>query len=131
MKFKLTDAQWWRYCSTSNNPADILTRGCTVKNLVRNNFWWSGAHWLAKCEDAWPTAKLALNIGVQNFNLACELHLQTKGEPVLDLRKYSSLVKLFNVTVYVFHFFESTALFVLHYHLSNDNKLRLDYTCKV
>ncbi|KRX81644.1 hypothetical protein T06_8205, partial [Trichinella sp. T6] len=33
-------------------------RGCRMKDLVSNNLWWHGPHWLTKCEDAWPTAKL-------------------------------------------------------------------------
>ncbi|KAL1229545.1 Immunoglobulin superfamily member [Trichinella pseudospiralis] len=62
------------------------------------------------CEDAWPTVKLELVID-RNPELeaevqksARELHTQTKAEPVLDLQKYSSLMKLFNVTAYVFRF---------------------------
>ncbi|KRX47349.1 hypothetical protein T05_80 [Trichinella murrelli] len=33
-------------------------RGCRMKDLVSNNLWWHGPHWLTKCKDAWPTAKL-------------------------------------------------------------------------
>ncbi|KRZ07030.1 hypothetical protein T11_11806 [Trichinella zimbabwensis] len=107
---ELTDAQWWRHCPTADNPADILTRGCRMKDLVSNNLWWHGAHWLTKCEDAWPTAKLELVIDrnpefqAEVRKSARELHTQTKAEPVLDPQKYSSLTKLFNVTAYVFRF---------------------------
>ncbi|KRX87039.1 hypothetical protein T4E_1061 [Trichinella pseudospiralis] len=59
---ELTDAQWWRHCSTTDNPADILTRGCRMKDLVSNNLWWHGPHWLTKCEDAGPMAKFELAI---------------------------------------------------------------------
>ncbi|KRY07195.1 hypothetical protein T12_10619, partial [Trichinella patagoniensis] len=51
---ELTDAPT-AHC---RQPADILTRGCRMKDLVSNNLWWHGPHWLTKCEDAWPTAKL-------------------------------------------------------------------------
>ncbi|KRY84331.1 hypothetical protein T4D_7354 [Trichinella pseudospiralis] len=107
---ELTDAQWWRHCPTTDNPADILTRGCRMKDLVSNNLWWHGPHWLTKCEDAWPTAKLELAIDrnpefqAEVRKSARELHTQTKSEPVLDPQKYSSLMKLFNVTAYVFCF---------------------------
>ncbi|KRY65027.1 hypothetical protein T4A_7068 [Trichinella pseudospiralis] len=107
---ELTDAQWWRHCPTTDNPADILTRGCRMKDLVSNNLWWHGPHWLTKCEDDWPTTKLELAIDrnpefqAEVQKSARELHTQTKSEPVLDPQKYSSLMKLFNVTAYVFCF---------------------------
>ncbi|KRZ33774.1 40S ribosomal protein S3a, partial [Trichinella pseudospiralis] len=103
---ELTDAQWWRHCPTTDNPADILTRGCRMKDLVSNNLWWHGPHWLTKCEDDWPTTKLELAIDrnpefqAEVRKSARELHTQTKSEPVLDPQKYSSLMKLFNVTAY-------------------------------
>ncbi|KRY30869.1 hypothetical protein T01_10666 [Trichinella spiralis] len=31
---ELTDAQWWRHCPTADNPADILTRGCRMTDLM-------------------------------------------------------------------------------------------------
>ena len=32
----------FRYVSTDQNPVDIASRGCTVKILNRNEFWWHG-----------------------------------------------------------------------------------------
>ncbi|KRY13810.1 hypothetical protein T12_6961 [Trichinella patagoniensis] len=94
MKFELTDAQWWIYCPTTDNPAGVLTRGCRLKDLV----------------NAWPTAKLELTIDrspefqAEVRKSARELHVPTKTEAVPDAQKYSSLTKLFNVTAYVFRF---------------------------
>ncbi|KRX12510.1 Transposon Tf2-6 polyprotein, partial [Trichinella nelsoni] len=107
---ELTDAQWWRHCPTADNPADILTRGCRMKDLVSNNLWWHGPHWLTKYENAWPTAKLELVIDrnpefqAEVRKSARQLHMQTQAEPVLDPQKYSSLMKLLNITAYVFRF---------------------------
>ncbi|KRX38427.1 hypothetical protein T05_675 [Trichinella murrelli] len=107
---ELTEAQWWRYCPTTDNPADVLTSGCNLKDLVSINLWWHGPHWLAKCEDVWPTAKLELTIErspefqAEVQKSARELHVQAKTEAVLDVQKYSSLTKLLNVTAYVLRF---------------------------
>ncbi|KRZ91048.1 Anaphase-promoting complex subunit 10, partial [Trichinella sp. T8] len=107
---ELTEAQWWRYCPTTDNPADVLTSGCSLKDLVSINLWWHGPHWLAKCEDVWPTAKLELTIErspefqAEVQKSARELHVQAKTEAVLDVQKYSSLTKLLNVTAYVLRF---------------------------
>ncbi|KRY32962.1 hypothetical protein T01_14861 [Trichinella spiralis] len=94
MKFELTDAQWWIYCPTTDNPAGVLTRGCRLKDLVSNNLWWHDPHWLTKCLDAWPTAKLELTIDrspefqAEVRKSARALHVQTKTEAVLDAQKY-------------------------------------------
>ncbi|KRX92956.1 hypothetical protein T4E_9483 [Trichinella pseudospiralis] len=107
---ELTDAQWWRHCPTTDNPADILTRVCRMKDLVSNNLWGHGSHWLTKCEDAWRMVKFEFAIDrnpefqAEVGKSARELHTQTKAEPVLNPQKYSSLMKLFNVTAYVFRF---------------------------
>ncbi|KRY15519.1 Anaphase-promoting complex subunit 10, partial [Trichinella patagoniensis] len=107
---ELTEAQWWRYCPTTDNPADVLTSGCSLKDLVSINLWWHGPHWLAKCEDVWPTAKLELTIDrspefqAEVQKLARELHVQAKTEAVLDVQKYCRLTKLLNVTAYVLRF---------------------------
>ncbi|KRZ54398.1 hypothetical protein T02_3224 [Trichinella nativa] len=110
MKFELTDAQWWIYCPTTDKSAGVLTRGCRLKDLVSNNLWWYDPHWLTKCLDAWPTAKLELTIDrspefqAEVRKSARELHVQTKTEAVPDAQKCSCLTKLFNVTAYVFRF---------------------------
>ena len=45
----------FRYVSTAQNPADIASRGCTVKILNGNEFWWHRPTWLQKDHDNWPT----------------------------------------------------------------------------
>ncbi|KAL1232207.1 ATP synthase subunit alpha [Trichinella pseudospiralis] len=81
-----------------------------MKDLVSNNLWGHGSHWLTKCEDAWRMVKFEFAIDrnpefqAEVGKSARELHTQTKAEPVLNPQKYSSLMKLFNVTAYVFRF---------------------------
>ncbi|XP_053388630.1 uncharacterized protein LOC128551741 [Mercenaria mercenaria] len=36
----------WRYCRTKNNPADLLTRGITARDLSMSTLWESGPTWL-------------------------------------------------------------------------------------
>ena len=45
----------FRYVSTAQNPADIASRGCTVKMLNGNEFWWHGPTCLQKDHDNWRT----------------------------------------------------------------------------
>ena len=38
----LTDKIQWKYVATKQNPADILSRGCTLSKLAKNELWWHG-----------------------------------------------------------------------------------------
>ena len=43
-------SQWHR----SDNPADIASRGSFRSELVQQNLWWNGPHWLHSPESEWP-----------------------------------------------------------------------------
>lgn len=43
----------WRHVPSSNNPADILSRGATIEELQSNDLWWHGPKWLPT-ESLWP-----------------------------------------------------------------------------
>ena len=42
----LTDPSQWRHVAGKDNPADILTRGISAKELVESAFWWRGPRFL-------------------------------------------------------------------------------------
>lgn len=44
----LTNPDSWFYCSTKDNPADLLTRGVSAISLVNNSKWWMCADFLMK-----------------------------------------------------------------------------------
>ncbi|XP_065356268.1 uncharacterized protein LOC135950663 [Calliphora vicina] len=45
----------WRHVSTSENPADLGTRGCKPQELLNNPLWWHGPIWLLSSQEHWPT----------------------------------------------------------------------------
>ncbi|XP_003382025.1 putative integrase core domain protein [Trichinella spiralis] len=51
---QLTEASVWRYCPTGENPADMLSRGCSLKRLEESQLWWEGPPWLSLPVDNWP-----------------------------------------------------------------------------
>lgn len=44
----------WRHVPTSDNPADVLSRGQNVVAFLSNELWKSGPRWLKEGEKFWP-----------------------------------------------------------------------------
>ena len=51
----------WRYVSTRENPADLLTRDVAVAELALSEMWWRGPTFLSEEEEAWPKTKIDTN----------------------------------------------------------------------
>ena len=47
----------FHYISTTENPADIASRGASVRELQHNRLWWHGPDWMVKTRAAWPVSK--------------------------------------------------------------------------
>ena len=45
----------FRYVKTSQNPADLATRGVSAQDLDKCELWWHGPKWLQDSEKTWPT----------------------------------------------------------------------------
>ena len=54
---QLTDPSRWRYVNTSENPADLVTRGATAEKLANNSLWWNGPDFLPD-PDGWPKTEI-------------------------------------------------------------------------
>ncbi|XP_035229954.1 uncharacterized protein LOC118201900 [Stegodyphus dumicola] len=57
---KLSSEFEWRHIPGNSNPADIPSRGCSIKSFVKSR-WWQGPEWLMKNEEEWPTSELITN----------------------------------------------------------------------
>ncbi|XP_050055037.1 uncharacterized protein LOC114131043 [Aphis gossypii] len=105
----LTAAAEWGYVKSSDNPADIISRGCSPKLLKDNTLWWEGPVWFKSNENEWPKSsidELSLNTELPEIKRKpVALHSSTKEEFYL-LKKYSNLSKLFRVTAYCKRWFE-------------------------
>lgn len=58
---RTTDPSQWRLCPGSNNPADLITRGCSAEELLGNQLWWKGPDWLRLTPNAWPENILSVH----------------------------------------------------------------------
>ena len=97
----LTSGVHIHHVNTKSNPADLLTRGITPKELQSSPLWFSGPSWLTN-EAEWP---------LQKANLVVALSLEVAGEnavrckdSILSIENISSYSKLILITKFVFKF---------------------------
>ena len=104
----------WGYCHTTDNAADLLTRGLTPIQLQSSSLWSQGPAWLTS-ESDWPnwsptsalhinTSEDADNTPITETSVAPKLGLHQ----VIDIAKYSKLTRLQRVTAYVLRFVNNT-----------------------
>ena len=120
---RLVEEASWRYCPTSDNPADLLTRGVSTAQLKESHIWLHGPTWLTDSSN-WPTweASTALLIEVpgasstekQEDTPVNEVHPDETPESspklstIADIRRHSRLGKLLRVTGYISRFIYNT-----------------------
>jgi hypothetical protein len=51
----LSNMQNWNHVNSADNPADIISRGVYPPELLTNNLWFTGPHWLSQNPDGWPS----------------------------------------------------------------------------
>lgn len=92
----------WRHVRTHDNPADIVSRGSSAKDLVDNNLWWHGPSWLRSLEKEWPVSRIDVeqitppkNVDVEFRH---EVHAHVCSQPDDIVHRFSSFNRLIRVT---------------------------------
>ena len=103
----------WRYCPTTSNPADLITRGIDVKDFIsKQQSWNQGPSWLIKQTQEWPSVndnQLQDNRGNYTETQSISINLASAQKSanllnVIDITKYSTLNKTLRVTALVILF---------------------------
>ena len=112
----------WRHVRSSENPADLASRGMMATEIIKSELWWKGPSWLSRDADQWPTtmpkqdepperrqnAQILISVNDKNESSQCLYPKSNdKGHSsndLMDLRRFSSFDKLVRVTSYVIHF---------------------------
>jgi len=99
---QFSSATEWSHVRSSENPADVLSRGCSPKQLREHKLWWEGPQWLQVDESLWPNAREKAPLPPEDMpDLKGEkpVVLSTKVEFGI-IEKYSCLQKLLRITAY-------------------------------
>lgn len=104
---EITDATQWRHVSTSENPADISSRGLKPHELLEAKLWWNGPQWLSREEDSWEDSN-AVSIQEDRLPEQRSMHLALVAiDPDRDiLRRYSSWRRLVRAVAWLKRFIE-------------------------
>ena len=110
----------WHYCKTSDNPADLITR--VNYNSIANELWWHGPEFIRSNYDFLITSedynRDNLQQSVENSSdfknelkssnscvtLAVEIEKMNTVDNIIDVNRYSNLLKLFRITAFVVRF---------------------------
>ncbi|XP_076765007.1 uncharacterized protein LOC143432076 [Xylocopa sonorina] len=87
-----TDTADWRHISTSENPADLISRGQQPQEFIQPSIWQFGPTWLSREESSWPKEQLEPCVIIPEQKTATCLNLSTIDANILD--KFSSWHKM-------------------------------------
>lgn len=111
---KLTEPSDWYYCPGIENPADLASRGANVSELRDNSTWFEGPKWLSMTSKSWPTQE---KVTITDPDIA-EYRKKTSNihqnlctlseDKLLDMSRYSSLLRLLRVTAWIMRFIHNS-----------------------
>ncbi len=96
-------ASHWRHVSTTQNPADLLSRGLAADQLVNSKLWWEGPPWLVKAPEEWPV-KLPTKLSrLPEIKVSCKI-VRVQAPPPSLWGDYSSFHHLTRIIAWIRRF---------------------------
>ena len=96
---RLSNSDRWFHVRTNDNPADIITRGVSLKELKLHNLWWHGPQHILTLADPIHSEHSADNSEQKVISLSTNLLFH---QAIFD--RFSSLNKLIKVFAYCLRF---------------------------
>jgi len=94
----------FRYVCSSDNPADMVSRGVTAAEWLRRlEFWKHGPHFLNENPIAWPVGHTGC-FSDRTINLTSNSAVVETKESLFDVNRFSSLKTLISVTAFIYLF---------------------------
>lgn len=113
---QITDLNSWYHVSSSENPADIISRGMSPQDLKSCSLWWHGPSFLSHPENLWPNNNHISNfkskkLDSETLELNSKSIVLTSTNSKFSLfEKFSDYNKLINVTAYCLRFIHNLKL---------------------
>ncbi|XP_065361855.1 uncharacterized protein LOC135955432 [Calliphora vicina] len=100
----LTSNMKWFYVPTTMNPADILSRGATPKELSKSNLWSCGPEFLKQDQEFWPSQPSAVTNLPERRKQVLILTSATFLDISLNCKYITSFGKISRVYAYIYKF---------------------------
>lgn len=68
----LTNVEHWHWVASSENPADLITRGIQANKIANTKMWWQGPSWLSKSQSKWPSRQIP-NTSISELETLCNV----------------------------------------------------------
>lgn len=109
-----SEIKHWRHVGTHDNPADLVSRGASPREILENPLWLQGPNWLKSSSAAWPLnvfdkqvpSEVAEEERTHNvINLEpIFIRVRNQDEPI-ELMEYSNkLERIINIASYLYRF---------------------------
>lgn len=122
----------WQYVASSDNPADVLSRGLLPNDLINSDIWWHGPSYLKSHESQWPKSDFkSLGNDMPEQRVTCTAVTSSDVSVVNDLiEHFSSLNKTCRLLSYCLRAFKSNASKPSTHEVSSEEILRsLEVLC--
>lgn len=91
-----TEGSEWRYVPSKTNPADIISRGCALAELLKKQFWFRGPSFLSSDRSGWPE-DISPHLNEEAKSECKELetsfvnraHIGEESQGLFDFRRFS------------------------------------------
>lgn len=107
---ELTGDSVWLHVSSKDNPADLLSRGCSLDLLKDSELWWHGPSYLHNRLHYFDQTKCD-NTNVCNLpDLKCKQTClpSIQSEDLINFEKYASFTKLKRIGAYILRFIDNS-----------------------
>ena len=106
------EASCWGHTPSQDNPADLVSRGCSAKTLENSTLWHKGPSWVCH-KSSWPQWPKSAVTSATVMTAVTEQQLPTQDATicnVIDIGKFNYYSRLLNTSVYVNRFCYSTGV---------------------
>ncbi|XP_058449243.1 uncharacterized protein LOC131429209 [Malaya genurostris] len=100
---RLTRDYKWRHVSTTDNPADRISRGVEPQQLLHDSLWWNGPSFLLLSSEDWPESIIVTSPSLteqQMLERKTTVALHSHVPDTSMIHAYSELAPLLRVTAY-------------------------------
>lgn len=102
---ELTSAYTWHHVPSTDNPADLVSRGAKVQDLIANNLWFHGPDFLQLPDSEWPPNPINIIDGLPEHRKSHRVLLAVEAEDIIAKHKYANNYgKILRIFAYVQRF---------------------------